>query len=321
MRRYSFFITAALVLAAGCERIGDKLGEKEILNPERDFPGEEFILTMQEYRASKTFEWVLDENGNPDSLEEETDKPYFTNFNKWTFTSDRPVNLKVSDPEMLDIVRIDDCNFTVRLIRLEKPEETPEKEVTVTLWNGSGERKVEKSVRLTTKDCIELESIHVRVGSEDHAVGVLDFHVRSRGTNLGINDDGTQNNLFFYKRRPCTHYVPFLMNDRPHIEIMGLEPENTSFRTIAVKFKEEDPEFAERINNKNEGFGYGPYFYNTEDIRDIDFDDDRMQKKTCYGELFIEMHCFHAPPAFTDVRHHRRLFYFKITNDKNNVIE
>ena len=198
-----------------------------------------FEFALEEVRQMKTFHWRA-EDGSLTNGEESAQELYVTEYNEVTIRTTAPVNASSDHPELVALEREGKDRFRLRY----KGNGT----VTIHLWNGTeGQDYHHSQFKVCGKAFVDLEGVRFEYAGKP----LLITHYLERRPLLlitsedGKNEDNPARTLsegdFF-----LTPYLkPDIWNDEKMtfvtnpdqgalLKFVGLEPENTSFRTITA---------------------------------------------------------------------------------------
>ena len=228
MRLKQFVIFAIVLCSCG----------KTDPNPSvEDLAAVPFEFALEEVRQMKTFHWRA-EDGSLTNGEESAQELYVTEYNEVTIRTTAPVNASSDHPELVALEREGKDRFRLRY----KGNGT----VTIHLWNGTeGQDYHHSQFKVCGRAFVDLEGVRFEYAGKP----LLITHYLERRPLLlitsedGKNQDNPARTLsegdFF-----LTPYLkPDIWNDEKMtfvtnpdqgalLKFVGLEPENTSFRTI-----------------------------------------------------------------------------------------
>ena len=230
MRLKQFVIFAIVLCSCG----------KTDPNPSvEDLAAVPFEFALEEVRQMKTFHWRA-EDGSLTNGEESAQELYVTEYNEVTIRTTAPVNASSDHPELVALEREGKDRFRLRY----KGNGT----VTIHLWNGTeGQDYHHSQFKVCGRAFVDLEGVRFEYAGKP----LLITHYLERRPLLlitsedGKNQDNPARTLsegdFF-----LTPYLkPDIWNDEKMtfvtnpdqgalLKFVGLEPENTSFRTITA---------------------------------------------------------------------------------------
>jgi len=238
---FIFFLWAVLALGS-CNRDNPK---------PLDLPGQPFEAHLTEVRSSKTFHWQVlqDDSGSwmTDNGEESIRTLYVTAYNSPVVletTSD--VNVESSNAKVIAVEReVQGNNRRFHLIY------KGEGRATFRLWNGQGTAGYEKSFGAVGAECVDVKGIRFTYGGNPLLITRSSSSrpkILAQDTDLVHEDDDGWSD----PTRPLTtdftwhqYMKPSIYDEEKQTFVIdptegallrfeGLEPENTSFRTIAA---------------------------------------------------------------------------------------
>ena len=214
--------------------------EKTEPNPSvEEWAATPFTIGLEEHRQQKTFLWT-EVDGNLSNGEESGNTLYVTDYNEVTLRASAPVNASSDHPGIVSLERMGNSSF-----RLQRKGEGI---ATIHLWNGNEEGLCfRRQFTVMGQSFVDVEGIRFEYAGEP----LLITHFMGRRPLLLItpedadNEDNSARKLsqgdFFL--RPylkadiwSDEKKTFVTNPGQGalLEFVGLEPENTSFRTITA---------------------------------------------------------------------------------------
>jgi len=233
MRLKQFYIPVVAAMALyGCEETDP--------NPSvEDLAAVPFEYTLEEVRQLKTFHW-REEDGVLTNEEESARELYLTEYNEITLRTSAPVNATSDHPEVVAIEREREDLFRLRY--------KGEGIATLHLWNGTqGQDCIHSQFNVRGQSFVDLEGVRFEYAGEP----LLITRFMEKRPLLLINpeDANNEDNPARMLSQGDFFLKPYLKPDlwseekgtfitNPDqgalLQFVGLEPENTSFRTITA---------------------------------------------------------------------------------------
>ena len=274
------FAFGALLALVSCDRNNPK---------PLDLPGHPFDASLTEVRSSKTFHWQVtqDELGNwiTDNGEESDQTLYVTAYNSPVVletTSD--VNVESSNSKAIAVERkAQGNNRQFHLIY------KGEGRVTLRLWNGEGQASCEKRFGAVGIECVDVTGIRFTYGGEPLLITRSSSSrpkILVQDADMVHEDDNGWSNTTRPKETDFTwhqYMKPNIYDEEKQTFVIdptegallrfeGLEPANTSFRTITAFESEWDYLRYQTYNLTGLGIIQPGQYANWPNVRDISED-------------------------------------------------
>ena len=240
------------------------------LNPEvKDLPGADFTVSAIETRGTDVeFPWTISPNGKTDSVNEQIDEMYVTQYNKVTLTVKgngagfTGVNIESSNPKAVQVHELSANNYVLIYVA--------DGSADISIWNGSGQAIKRTTFHVTAQEYIDVTGLRFTYGGEPlvvkHVVNSRpkvyckeedeypQFSQRSRETDFTWWQYKKPNVWVDDPDKPG--YGTFVIDttDGALMRFEGFEPENTSFRTVNAFESEWD--FCFNMTNVLNNIGY-----------------------------------------------------------------
>lgn len=240
----------ALILAAisGCSK------KPHYSNPQ-EIPlsvAQPFEVIIEEVRGEKAFTWAY-EDGTLDNHEESIKTLYATSLNKLTLKASASgggsfngVNVSSSDPVIVSVSRVSNSEYTLQYHN--------DGQATITVSSGSGTDIIKKTFTMQAKEYIDVEGLRFTYGGKPLVVK----HTAILRPSVYCKEG---DNYPDFSKRPKEGDITWHQYNKPNIWVEdpnnpghgtfvidvtrgallrfeGLEPENTSFRTV-IDFESE----------------------------------------------------------------------------------
>lgn len=244
-------VIAALAIFTSCKKDNPEAPHnptEETLSPKS------FEVSLTEERQTKTFTWDVSASGSTDNHEESIKDLYVTKYNSVILNATADVNVKAETPAVVSVTRLNNRTYTL--------EYKSDGQTKITVWNGNGSSRFERSFRVYGKEYIDITGVKFLWYKYDKATktcsdAIISInHFKDKPIELGDNvyreprmgnlqdvesksdfildsDYNDWNNRFvigindeglwdLLDRKMYGHEMKFL----------GFEPENTSFRHV-----------------------------------------------------------------------------------------
>ena len=254
MKHFNFLHLAVLMVAMGAALASCN---KTPQNPKPvDLPGKAFTISIIENRDKATFEWTV-EGGRTVNPLETIQELCVTAFNTVTLkTGGVQVNVSSSNPSLVAVEKVG-SNYSL-VYKGGSGESAKVGLATIKVWNGSGAAEVSQSFTVKGLEFVDVEGLRFTYGGEPLVVKHVAYSRPRMYCKAGDESpDFTQRSkdcdftwLQFNKPlvwKPAENPNPNIVNDGEYVidttrgallRFEGLEPENTSFRTV-VDFESE----------------------------------------------------------------------------------
>ena len=257
MKHFSFLHLAALMAAMGAALVSCN---KTPQNPKPvDLPGKEFTISITENRDQATFEWTV-EGGKTVNPAETIQELCITAFNTVTLkTGGVDVNVSSSDPTVVAVEKVGSSSSNYQLVYKGGSGDGAKVGLaTIRVWNGTGTAEVSQSFTVKGLEYVDVEGLRFTYGGEPLIVKHVAYSrpkVYCRQGDVDPDFSKRPKECDFtwlqYKKplvwKPAENPNPNIVNDGEYVtdttqgallRFEGLEPENTSFRTV-VDFESE----------------------------------------------------------------------------------
>ncbi len=247
MKHFSFLHLAALMVAMGAALVSCN---KTPQNPKPvDLPGKEFTVSITENRDQATFEWTV-EGGKTVNPAETIQELCITAFNTVTLkTGGVDVNVSSSDPTVVAVEKVGSSNYQL-VYKGGSGDGAKVGLATIRVWNGTGTAEVSQSFTVKGLEYVDVEGLRFTYGGEPLIVK----HVAYSRPNMYCKEGDEYPD---FSKRPKQGDFTWMQFKKPNIWVEdperpgygsfvidttqgallrfeGLEPENTSFRTVSA---------------------------------------------------------------------------------------
>ena len=244
MKHFNFLHLAALMVAMGAALVSCN---KDPQNPTpEDLPGKAFTLSLTEKRDQATFEWTV-EGGRTVNPLETIQELCVTAFNTVTLkTGGVQVNVSSSNPSLVAVEKVG-SNYQL-VYKGGSGEGAKVGLVTIKVWNGSGASEISQSFTVKGLEYVDVEGLRFTYGGEPLIVK----HVAYTRPKMYCTAEDEYPD---FTKRPKQGDFTWKQFMKPNIwwedpdnpghgtfiidttqgalmRFEGLEPENTSFRTV-----------------------------------------------------------------------------------------
>ena len=249
MKHFSFLHLAALMAAMGAALVSCN---KTPQNPKPvDLPGKEFTVSITENRDQATFEWTV-EGGKTVNPAETIQELCITAFNTVTLkTGGVDVNVSSSDPTVVAVEKVGSSSSNYQLVYKGGSGDGAKVGLaTIRVWNGTGTAEVSQSFTVKGLEYVDVEGLRFTYGGEPLIVK----HVAYSRPNMYCKEGDEYPD---FSKRPKQGDFTWMQFKKPNIWVEdperpgygsfvidttqgallrfeGLEPENTSFRTVSA---------------------------------------------------------------------------------------
>ncbi|MBR1782737.1 MAG: hypothetical protein IJ753_04375 [Bacteroidales bacterium] len=220
-----------------------------------DLPGKAFTISIIENRDKATFEWTV-EGGKTVNPAETIQELCVTAFNTVTLkTGGVDVNVSSSNPAVVAIEKVGTSSSSYSLVYKGGSGDNAKVGLaTIKVWNGSGAAEVSQSFTVKGLEFVDVEGLRFTYGGEPLVVKHVAYSRPKVYCRQGdVDPDFSQRSkdcdfTWFQFKKPNIQvpregkpgYYDFITDTTQGalLRFEGLEPENTSFRTV-VDFESE----------------------------------------------------------------------------------
>lgn len=173
IRFYAIFLVTLII--GSCNK--DKPSTPDTNPLVQDLPGVSFSISAVENRGDIEYQWTISKTGKTDSVSEELDDMYITDYNSLTFTltpeSDGEFpgfNIKSSNTGAVEVEIIDKYTFIVKRPKYNRSGD----ESTIEVWNGTGSQMKKIAFKVFSKHIIHPTAFRFIVDGQNVDVKLWD---------------------------------------------------------------------------------------------------------------------------------------------------